>query len=388
MNSEDTMRLAFRTCPLCEATCGLEISLRDDAVVRIRGDRDDVFSRGFICPKGSTLKQLDADPDRVRQPLIKRDGGSNLRRGTKPSPTSPTVWLPSLPTHGPNAVALYLGNPNVHTMSGALYNRVLIRALRSRNLYSASTVDQMPKHVSSGLMFGHPDIIPVPDIDRTDYLLMLGANPRASNGSLARRRTWPGRLDAIQERGGRVVVVDPRRTRTAKSADEHLFIQPGTDVYLLAAIVHVLFDEGLVDLGTGRRPHQRCRRGGSRHRSLPPERVAAICGIEAATIRRLARELAAAETAAVYGRIGTHTVRVRNARRLAGRRPQHVTGNLDRPGGAMFPRAAHEQPRPNVAGAPDAGRAESAATPRCAASCRSPAWPTRSRPRERTRSAP
>jgi anaerobic selenocysteine-containing dehydrogenase len=230
-------------------------------------------------------------------------------------------------------------------MSGPLYNRVLIRALRSRNLYSASTVDQMPKHVSSGLMFGHPDIIPVPDINRTDYLLMLGANPRASNGSLATAPDWPGRLDAIQQRGGRVVVVDPRRSRTAKAADEHLFIQPGTDVYLLAALVHVLFDEGLVDLGPAADHISGVDAVGAATEAFPPERVADICGIPAATIRRLARELAASDTAVVYGRIGTHTVRFGTLGAWLVDVLNALTGNLDRPGGAMFPCAAHEQPR-------------------------------------------
>jgi len=346
MNSDDTTRLAFRTCPLCEATCGLEISVRDDAVVRIRGDRDDVFSCGFICPKGSTLKQLDADPDRVRQPLIKRDGKFEPATWDEAFAHIADNLVPLITEHGPNAVALYLGNPNVHTMSGPLYNRVLIRALRSRSLFSASTVDQMPKHVSCGLMFGHPDIIPVPDIDRTDYLLILGANPRASNGSLATAPDWPGRLDAIKERGGRVVVVDPRRSRTAKAADEHLFIQPGTDVYLLAAIGHVLFDEGLVDLGPAVDHIRGVDDVGAATEAFPPERVAAICGIDAATIRRLARELAAAEAAAVYGRIGTHTVRFGTLGAWLVDVLNALTGNLDRPGGVMFPRAAHEQPRP------------------------------------------
>ena len=346
MNSDGTTRLAFRTCPLCEATCGLEVAVRDDAVVRIRGDRDDVFSRGFICPKGSTLKQLDADPDRVRRPLVKRDGEFKPATWDEAFAHIADQLVPLIATHGPNAVAVYLGNPNVHTMSGTLYNRVLIRALRSRNLHSASTVDQMPKHVSSGLMFGHPDIIPVPDIDRTDYLLILGANPKASNGSLATAPDWPGRLDAIQTRGGRVVVVDPRRTRTARAADEHLFIQPGTDAYLLAALVHVLFDEGLVDLGPAGDHISGVDEVAAAAEAFPPERVAATCAIDAATIRRLARELAAAESAAVYGRIGTHTVRFGSLAAWLVDVLNTLTGNLDRPGGAMFPRAAHEQPRP------------------------------------------
>ncbi|HSO50305.1 MAG TPA: molybdopterin-dependent oxidoreductase, partial [Acidimicrobiia bacterium] len=205
----------FRTCPLCEATCGLEVTHRDQKVVRIRGDRDDVFSHGFICPKGSTLGKLDEDPDRLRSPLIRRDGLHQPATWDEAFQVIEDRLVPIIAEHGNDAVGVYLGNPNVHSMSGVLYTRVFLKMLRTRSIFSAATVDQMPKHVSSGYMFGHPDLIPVPDIDRTSYLLMLGANPYESNGSLATAPDWPGRLRAIQERGGKVVVVDPRRTRTA-----------------------------------------------------------------------------------------------------------------------------------------------------------------------------
>lgn len=189
---------------------------------RIRGDRDDVFSHGFICPKGSTLKQLEADPDRLRAPQIRADHGWRDATWEEAFTLIGERLAPIISEHGPNAVGVYLGNPNVHNLSGMLYGQVFLRALRTRNIFSAATVDQMPKHVSSGLMFGHPDLIPVPDIDRTEYLLMLGADPYESNGSLATAPDWPGRLEAIKERGGRVVVVDPRRSKTAANASEHL----------------------------------------------------------------------------------------------------------------------------------------------------------------------
>ncbi len=239
----------YRTCPLCEATCGLEVSHRDGEIVRIRGDRDDVFSHGFICPKGSTLGKLDQDPDRVRQPLVKHDGSHVPVSWDEAFALIESKLAPLIAEHGPNAVGVYLGNPNVHSMSGTLYVRALLKMLRTRNLFSAATVDQMPKHVSSGHMFGHPDLIPVPDIDRTDYLLLMGANPYESNGSLATAPDWPGRMEAISERGGKVVVVDPRRTKTAAAADEHIAIRPGTDPLFLFAVANVIFEAGLVDLG-------------------------------------------------------------------------------------------------------------------------------------------
>ena len=241
--------------------------------------------------------------------------------------------------------------PNAHTLAGVLYVRPLLHALGTKNLFSASTVDQMPKHVSSGLLFGNALAIPVPDLDRTDYLLMLGANPWESNGSLCTAPDFPGRLKAIQERGGRFVVVDPRRTRTAEEADEHVAIRPGTDAHLLLAMINVLFADRLVALGHLEEHDQRRRRG-TRHSPQPftPEAVAPVCGIEADTIRRLAHDLAAAPSAAVYGRIGTHTVEFGTIAAWAVDVLNALTGNLDRPGGAMLPSPAHERAAAERAG--------------------------------------
>lgn len=334
-----------RTCPLCEATCGLEISYRGEDVVRIRGDREDVFSHGFICPKGSTLAKLDRDPDRLRTPLIRRDGHHETATWDEAFAVIEEQLTPIVDEHGPNSIGLYLGNPNVHSMSGSLYVRSFVKMLRSRNVFTAATVDQMPKHVSSGYMFGHPDLIPVPDLDRTSYLLMLGANPYESNGSLATAPDWPGRLEAIGERGGKVVVVDPRRTKTAAAADEHLPIRPGTDALFLSAMTHVLIEEDLVDLGHLTEHGAGLDELAAAVEAFRPEAVESATGIPAATTQRLAHELVAAPSAAVYGRIGTHTAEFGTLASWMVDVLNVITGNLDKPGGAMFPRPAHERPR-------------------------------------------
>lgn len=340
-----TRRTAFRTCPLCEATCGLAIELADDQVVGVRGDAEDVFSRGYLCPKGALIGELEHDPDRLTAPRVRRDGK-----------LEPTTWdeaftevadrlRPIIDEHGPDSVAVYVGNPNVHNLSGQLFVRPLIKALRTRNVFSASSVDQLPKHVSCGLMFGDPLAIPVPDIDRTDLLVILGGNPRVSNGSLWTAPDLPGRLDDLRARGGRVVVIDPRRSRTAKKADQHLAIRPGTDALLLAAVVATLVEEDLIDVPAELAAHVDgvdavCAALGK----FTPDRVAPVCGLEVADIRALARDLAAAQRAVVYGRLGTTTVRHGTLASWLVDVVNLLTGNLDRPGGAMFPRPAHHRP--------------------------------------------
>jgi anaerobic selenocysteine-containing dehydrogenase len=340
----------FRTCPLCEATCGLEITMRGNEVVRIRGDREDVFSHGFICPKGSTLKQFQADPDRLRTPLVKRDGSHVEATWEEAFAEVARHLAPILDEHGRDSCAVYLGNPNVHNLAGTIYNRPLVMALATKNVYTAATVDQMPKHVSSGLMFGDPFAIPVPDLDRTDYLLMLGANPWESNGSLATAPDFPGRLEAIRQRGGRFVVVDPRYTRTAREADEHISIRPGTDAHWLCAIANVLFAEGLVDPGRLADHALGFDVVEDLVASLTPEAVESVTGIGSAATRRIARELASAPTAVVYGRIGTQTVEFGTLASWIVDVLNVLTGNLDRAGGAMFPYAAHARPHPETGG--------------------------------------
>ncbi|MFD3510478.1 molybdopterin oxidoreductase family protein [Nocardia sp. NPDC058666] len=328
------MRSLLRTCPLCEAVCGLTVTLDDaDRVVSVRGDRDDPFSKGFLCPKGASFGKLDDDPDLVSTPLI-RDGDGFREASWDEAFELIAAAFADIPS---SSTALYLGNPNVHTVAGTLYLPALIRAMSTRHLYSASTADQMPKQVAAGLMFGDPLTVPVPDLDRTDFLLMLGANPLESNGSLCTAPDFPGRLKALKARGGKLVVVDPRATRTAAIADQHLFIQPGSDAYLLFGIVHTLFDEGLTDVRVEVAGLDELRAAAA---DFAPEAVAARTGIAADTIRILARELSAAPSAAVYARIGTCTAEFGTLTQWLVDVVNTLTGNLDSPGGAMFANAA------------------------------------------------
>ncbi len=330
----------FHTCPLCEATCGLaiDVDMASRTVLKVRGDDEDVFSSGFACPKGLAIGELDADPDRLRAPQV--DGVEV---------TWDEAWAAVeerlggvIAEHGRESVAIYLGNPNVHNLAGAFYSPAVAKGLGSPYVFTASTVDQQPKHVSAALMFGHKLTIPVPDIDRTDYLLMLGADPLTSNGSLMTAPDMPGRLRALRARGGRLVVVDPRVSRTAKAADEHIGIRPGTDALWLAAIAQSLLASGLAVLD---QPHV------SGMDALPdalapftPEAVASVTRVPAEVTRRIAAELAAAPTAAVYGRMGVSTVRFGTLGSWLIDVINVLTGNLDRPGGAMFPTAAAGQP--------------------------------------------
>ncbi|MEU1056366.1 molybdopterin oxidoreductase family protein [Streptomyces sp. NPDC005876] len=340
-------RTALRICPLCEATCGLTLTVDGSRVTAARGDADDVFSRGFVCPKGASFGALDADPDRLRTPLVRRDGELRPASWEEAFDAVAAGVRPVAERYGPHAVGVVLGNPNVHTVAGALYPSLLIGGLGTHSVFTASTLDQMPKHVSSGLLFGDANAIPVPDLDRTDHLLLLGANPLESNGSLCTAPDFPGKLKALRARGGTLTVVDPRRTRTARLADRHVPIRPGTDALLLAAIAQVLFQEELTDLGA-LAPHLH---GVAELRAalqdFTPEAVAGACDVTPDETRALARELAAAPTAAVYGRIGTCTVPYGTLASWLVDVLNILTGNLDRPGGALFPQAATDRtPRP------------------------------------------
>jgi anaerobic selenocysteine-containing dehydrogenase len=347
-------KTSYTTCPLCEATCGLEIETRGQEVLSVRGDAQDVFSHGYLCPKAASLKELHNDPDILRHPVVRQGDRWQSVTWEEAFDEIERGLLPILQEHGRDALAIYAGNPNVHNLSSLLYYPGLLQMARTHNVYSASTVDQMPKQVSAGLMFGTGLSIPVPDLERTGYLLLLGANPLVSNGSLMTAPNMRDRLRHLRQRGGKLVVIDPYRTRTAQEADEHHYIRPGSDAAFLFALVHTLFEEDLVAPGclvdhlTGLDEVRRLAE------PFSPERVADTCGIPASTIRTIARDLAAAPRAVVYGRIGTCTQAFGTMTSWLIDVVNVLTGNLDREGGAMFPRAAAGARNTN--GTPGKGR--------------------------------
>ena len=330
-------RTALRICPLCEATCGLVLTIDQGRVTAARGDRDDVFSHGYICPKGASFAELDNDPDRLRAPLVRRDG-ELVEAGWDEALRVAAEGLNRVQADPGASVGVYLGNPNAHTVAGGLYAPQLVRALKTRQVFSASTLDQMPKHVACGYLFGNPLAFTIPDLDRTDHLVIIGANPLVSNGSVTTAADFGGKLKALKRRGGRLTVIDPNRTRTAEMADRHIAPRPGTDAALLFAVVNVLFDTDLVDPDLGGLAEFVTGTEQVRAVALefPPEAVAEHCGVPADQIRELARDIAAGPRSAVYGRIGTSTVRFGTLTSWLVDVVNVLTGNLDRPGGVMF----------------------------------------------------
>ncbi|MCH9831169.1 MAG: molybdopterin-dependent oxidoreductase [Actinomycetia bacterium] len=341
-------RTALRICPLCEANCGLVLEISGNTVTSVRGDKDDVFSHGFICPKGVSFGEVDSDPTRLRTPMIRNAAGT----------LEPASWDDAVEVirsrlgvvikeSGPEAVGMFLGNPNVHSLSGAFMLPAFIKALGTSQRFSASTVDQMPKQAASAMMYGTALTVALADLDRTDYLLILGANPLVSNGSMLTAANFPGRLRALRKRGGQLVVVDPIRTRTAEAANEHIGIRPGSDALWLAAIAHVIMVEGTADLGAASEWIDQVAVDSviDALAGFTPESVSAITGIDASVTRRIAAELMAAPSAAVYGRMGTTT----SGLCLDGSVLPMATltswlidviniaiGSLDKPGGVMF----------------------------------------------------
>jgi anaerobic selenocysteine-containing dehydrogenase len=326
----------YRACTLCEAMCGLEIRHVDGEVVSIRGDEHNHFSRGHICPKGNAIQDIHGDPERIRLPL-RRSAGGWERVGWDEALDDIAARVHAIQRdHGRDAVGLYAGNPTVHHLGATLMIGPLFAALGTRNRYSATSLDQLPHMLAAWKLFGHQLLLPVPDIDRTQFFLCLGGNPMASNGSLM---TAPGirhRIRALQARGGRFVVVDPRRTETAAIADEHLFIRPGTDAWLLLALLQVIFEERLAAPGRTSAFLDGLDELARHVEGFTPARAAEITGIPAEDIRRLARELAGAPRAIAYGRVGLCTQEFGGLAAWLVYVLNIVTGNLDREGGLMF----------------------------------------------------
>ncbi|MEE1921085.1 molybdopterin oxidoreductase family protein [Pseudomonas sp. 148P] len=333
-----TKTVHHRACHLCEAICGLTFELDTDEggisrIASIKGDPQDSFSRGHICPKAVALQDIQNDPNRLRGPVV-RVGEQWL-----PIPWDEAFELAARKLHeiqqrhGQNAVAVYQGNPSVHNYGLMTHSNYFLGLLKTRNRFSATSVDQLPHHLSSYLMYGHGLLLPIPDIDHTDFMLILGGNPLASNGSIMTVPDVEKRLKALQARGGKLVVVDPRRSETAAMADQHLFVRPGGDAALLCGVLNTLFEEGL-----GRASHLPVNGLDEVRTALQPftaEVMSLLCGIEAGLIRQLARDFAAADKAVCYGRMGVSTQAFGTLCQWLVQLINLVSGNLDRVGGAL-----------------------------------------------------
>ncbi len=341
-----------RICPVCEACCGLDVEVNEGRVMTIRGRATDFFSSGYLCPKGVALKDLHDDPDRLRTPLIKRNGQLIEATWDEAFAEIERRLVPIREQHGPHAIAMASGNPSSHKLGLRLYYPRLAKAVGTHNIFSASTLDQIPKQLACAQMFGSWMSVAVPDIERCDHLVVLGANPMASNGSLWTVPDFRGKAKAMRARGGKLVVIDPRRTETSAVADEHHFIRPGSDVYLLLGMVHTLFDEGLVRLGRLAPLINGVEAVQEAVKDYPAERVAARCGMTAETVRELARGLARAPHGALYGRLGTCTQSFGTLASWLVDVVNILCGHLDEPGGVMFPKApafaANTQGKPGV----------------------------------------
>ena len=330
----------FRSCSLCEAMCGIVIETEGGHITSIRGDTEDTFSRGHICPKAVALKDLHEDRDRLRTP-VKRVGNEWKKISWNEAFDLVVRELRAVQArHGSDALAIYLGNPTVHSVGAALFAPAFSKSLRTKNRYSATSVDQLPHHTAALWMFGHPLLIPIPDLDRTDFLLIFGANPAASNGSLMTAPDVAQRLKDIRARGGRVVLVDPRRTETAPLSDEHHFIRPGSDALLVLGLLHVIFAEGLVKIGRLAAFTDGFDELKVVAARFSPERVASRTGIAVEVIRTLARQFAAAPRAVAYGRVGVSMQEYGGLACWLITALNAVTGRIDEAGGAMFTKPA------------------------------------------------
>jgi anaerobic selenocysteine-containing dehydrogenase len=330
-------------CNLCEAICGLELTLTDGSVTGIRGNPDDPLSRGYICPKGVALADVYDDPDRLRRPMRRVSTGSAAEADWEEIGWDEALDLvadglaDALNRHGRDAVGVYLGNPNAHALGSATHAVPFVKSLRTRNRFSASTVDQVPHQLVAWQMFGHQLLLPIPDLDRTSYLLVFGANPMASNGSLMTAPDFPTRAKAIKQRGGRIVVLDPRRTETAAIATEHLFVRPGGDVVVLLAMLRTILAEGLANPPAYVDGLDELR---ALVDGFTPTLAEQVSAVPAQTVERLARELCESRGAAAYGRLGVSATGFGSLSQWAINCLNLLAGDFDRPGGVMFPEPA------------------------------------------------
>lgn len=332
----------YRTCNICEAMCGLEIKHQGKEIISIKGNKNDVLSRGHICPKAVALQDFYSDPDRLKTPVRKTANGWEYISWEEAIDEVAQKLNEIQKANGQNAVGTYLGNPNAHKLGNALFMPLLLRALKTRNRFSASSVDQLPHHFASNYMFGHGNLLPVADIDHTQYMIIIGGNPMISNGSMMTCPDFPTRMKAIQKRGGKVVVIDPRKTETAKKADHHLFIKPGTDAYLLASMISVLVEKKKINLRHLESIIDGVEEVQNIALEFSPDNIQEITGILASDIYKMVEELTASSSGVVYSRMGASTqafgglcIWLTNVFNI-------LSGNFDHRGGAMFTQPAYD----------------------------------------------
>jgi anaerobic selenocysteine-containing dehydrogenase len=332
----------YRNCNICEAMCGLEINYQDQQIISIKGDQLDPFSQGYNCPKALALEDFYTDKDRLKTPIKRTESGWQAISWDDAFTEIVENFKHIQQQHGKNALAVYLGNPNAHSLGNALFLKPFMKSLGTINRFSSASADQLPHHVAANFMFGAGMLIPVSDIDRTDFMLIIGGNPVVSNGSMMTAPNVIGRLKAIQKRGGKVVVVDPRKTRTANIADQHVFIRPERDAFLLLALIHCVFAENKINL---RHLHNKVDGLDEIKKlvnSYSPEIVAPLVGIDAKVIRTLSTDMLAADSAVCYSRMGASTQTFGGICLWLTNVLNIITGNFDRAGGAMFPQPAFD----------------------------------------------
>ena len=332
----------FRTCNLCEAMCGLEIHVENNTIMSIAGDKNDAFSRGHICPKAVAMKDIYNDPNRLKTPVRRTANGWEAISWGDAFAEIVEKTKTIQEKYGNNAVGVYQGNPSIHNWGTTLNSANFFRLLRTKNMFSATSTDQLPHHFAAWQMFGHPFLLPIPDIDHTDFWLIFGGNPIASNGSIMSSPDVAHRLAAIRQRGGKVIVVDPRRTETAEKSSEHFFIRPNADVFLLLALIHVVFAKKSVNLGKNANFTEGVAELEKLVLDFSPEAVSEITGVSAAAIQVLAEDFMAAKSAVCYGRVGVSTQSFGTLCQWLINALNVLTGNCDREGGAMFTAPAFE----------------------------------------------
>ena len=333
-------KIHYRTCNLCEAMCGLKITYKEKKVISIVGDKKDPLSKGYICPKSQALKDLYEDSDRLKTPIKRTENGWKNISWTEAFDEVENQIKKIQEEYGNNAVATYQGNPNVHNVGSMLYGGPFLKSLKTKQKYSATSADQLPHHIASLKMFGHQMLIPIPDIERTDYLLILGANPGASNGSLLTAPGFSQKIKNIQKRGGEVINIDPRYTETSKISSNHFFINPGKDALLLLSLLYVIFEQGIDE-----KTHLSSHLKGLEEikeiiKKYPPQKTAAIIGIDSLEIQKIAKNFMNSKTAVCYGRMGVSTQEYGGLCQWLINVLNIVTNNMDKAGGAMFTEAA------------------------------------------------